>query len=116
MKRKIIAVMSLSLLLASLFGTSVMACGGHHGRGRARANDITYSACNIEGCSEYTNHMHDGYYYYGHNLEDGHDYHQFCNVEGCTLTDNHRHDGACYFGQSSCTGQGQGHGHHGIAY
>lgn len=106
--KKMVSVLIVCMLLATVFSTTVSA-GRYNGGGgcRGTAAKTTYYDCNFDECNQNYNHKHDGQYYYGHSLTDGHDYHKLCNVADCTKTTAHNHDDVCYFGHSS----GDGHGH-----
>ena len=89
------AVIGLALAAALVVGqTAVTAAahghGGCHGSG---SRQPVYSLCNVEECNIVGLHKHDGTYYCGHYIGDGHDYHEVCDVEGCTLIWEHAHDG-----------------------
>lgn len=99
--KKIMSVVAASCLMVSLCAMPAMA---HHGNGHHRSSQITYTVCNVEGCSLTYNHIHNGQYCYGHSLNDGHDYHEACTIAGCTETGVHYHNDNCYFGCS----QGRG--------
>lgn len=98
MKKKLCFTAAAALALTVTLGFSTaqpaMAHGCHGGYSRSNS----YPVCNVENCSIGYTHLHDGAYYCGHSLNDGHDYHQLCTVEGCTDTTAHYHDEVCYMG------------------
>lgn len=67
MKKKIIAVITLSMILA----TSTTAFAHGHG-GRHHSKSRSYSVCSVDGCDLTYNHSHNGTTYAGHHNEDGH--------------------------------------------
>jgi hypothetical protein len=89
-KRKI-AVLALSGAMSlALFVTPVLA-----------ATDISYPVCSVKQCNKTSNHTHKGVTYQGHDVDDGHKYHQLCNISGCTKTSTHTHKGKTYIGYES---------------
>lgn len=95
MIKRIMTSLLVMALMAVIFSTTAFAAGHH---GSTTTNRVSYSVCTVEGCNLTYNHSHNGKYYYGHTLSDGHTYHQLCTVEDCTLTATHTHDGSTYFG------------------
>lgn len=73
--------------------------GHRHG-----TNDTICGLCNVAGCNATEVHQHRGKNYYGHSMDDGHDYHTVCNIEGCTEITKHEHE--------SNTISSNGNGHH----
>lgn len=92
MKRKILFLMTALAVLQ--MPVTVMAHGHGHGYGCGGHRAArTYVQCNVEGCSLSAVHEHDGAYYCGHFIGDGHDYHEICTVEGCAQITEHEHNG-----------------------
>ena len=56
----------------------------------------SYSNCNVEGCDAIEEHQHGNNHYYGHSMDDGHDYHAVCDVQGCEEMTEHVHGDASY--------------------
>lgn len=104
-KRLSIFLLMVALLvpLTSITGSA----SGHHRGGRYRSN-ASYAVCNVDSCNIGGNHRHNGTYYRGHTLGDGHDYHELCGVENCTYSGVHSHDGNYYFAHHT----GDGHNYH----
>lgn len=91
MKKKKI-VLALALTGALAVGASSVQVWAH-GHGGCHRRQPAYELCEVEDCHIVGVHEHDGTYYCGHFIGDGHDYHEACSVEGCTLTCEHEHDG-----------------------
>lgn len=114
-KKKVVLALALTAALAA--GTSSVDAwahgGGHH---RTRT---TYELCDVEDCNIVGLHKHDGTYYCGHFIGDGHDYHEVCTVEGCLLVEEHEHDGViclpcaenCTSSTASCYSSSRRRGH-----
>ncbi len=88
---------------------TVMAHGHHHGHGGGYYRTQAYAQCNVEGCALTGIHEHDGAYYCGHFIGDGH-YHGMCTVEGCAEIVEHIHDGMVC--TPYCTVEGCGAGNY----
>lgn len=102
MKKTISILAAAALILAAM---PMKAYGRCHGGRIAAAN---YSLCSTEDCDTAGLHKHDGTYYCGHYIGDGHDYHQICSVQDCTKSVNHQHDGVTCFPHAN----GDGHSYH----
>lgn len=102
--KKFILLLATVLLVTMLFPASALA----HGHGRSTGTRANYAPCNVEDCNITYAHRHDGTWYCGHSLNDGHDHHQVCSVQGCTYTTVHKHDGVACFPHAA----GDGHSHH----
>lgn len=109
----------LALVVILAVGQSSMTVMAHgHGGYRSYRNynyqnnvaapTVTYALCNVADCNVMGLHDHDGTYYCGHYMGDGHDYHQLCSVQGCTMTGVHDHDGVACMPHSA----GDGHSYH----
>lgn len=102
MKKKIIASLAVAMTMVTLLSTSVFA-HGHHGNSKGLPSN-TYTLCTVRGCNTTGTHKHGNTYYSGHNLNDGHNYHQVCSVYGCTKTTMHEHNGVTCFPHSNTDG------------
>lgn len=91
--------------------TSMTAMAHGHGGGHHRSKVTVYSQCNVDECNAAKIHLHDGVYYCGHSLGDGHDYHIVCDVAGCKETAEHEHDDVICLPHSSNDGHSRGHCH-----
>lgn len=101
MKQRIAAIAITAALSLAVLPTAALA-HGHHGA----ATRQSYALCNVDQCNTTGLHLHDGTYYCGHTLDDGHTYHQACTVAGCTEICAHEHNGV------PCLPQAGGGGHH----
>lgn len=72
-----------------------------------------YPTCTVANCNKLTSHKHNGTWYCGHTVNDGHSYHNVCTVSGCTKTKNHRHNGSSYMGHHNGDGHSHGSSHNG---
>ncbi len=90
-KRK--TVLALTLAGALIVGQAGVVAFAHGHRGGCGRRQVAYELCGVEDCNVTCLHKHDGVYYCGHFIGDGHDYHEECNVDGCLLTGEHEHDG-----------------------
>lgn|GEM_PF-1133474 len=99
MKKRIIMLFTTVILLTVLLPTTVFA-HGHNQSGNSSQNTV-YGLCTNEDCHMADVHKHEGTYYSGHTLDDGHDYHQVCTVQDCTETVIHEHDGLTCFPHDS---------------
>lgn len=88
------AILTALVILAALQAPMVVMAHGHgHGGGHHRVQAVpVYAQCEVEGCCVAGVHDHDGVYYCGHTVGDGH-VHAVCNVAGCTAVVEHEHDG-----------------------
>lgn len=117
-KKTILALTLAGALIAGQAGVVAMAHGHRGGCGRRQAS-YSYELCEVEDCHVACLHEHDGVYYCGHFIGDGHDYHEECSVDGCLLTGEHEHDGviclpcadAHYTTGCHSTRRGRGHCH-----
>lgn len=116
-KKKVVLALALTAALAA--GTSSVDAWAHgHGGGHHRTR-TTYELCDVEDCNIVGLHKHDGTYYCGHFIGDGHDYHEVCTVEGCLLVEEHEHDGViclpcaenCTSSTASCYSSSRRRGH-----
>ena len=105
-KKKVVLALALTAAIAATTsGVSALA-HGHGGGCHGRRQAATYDLCDVEDCHTVGLHKHDGTYYCGHYIGDGHDYHETCDVEGCLLTCEHEHDGSVYLPCSDYCGSG----------
>lgn len=96
-KKKVVLALALTAAIAATTsGVSALAHGHGGGGCHGRRQAATYDLCDVEDCHTVGLHKHDGTYYCGHYIGDGHDYHETCDVEGCLLTCEHEHDGSVY--------------------
>jgi predicted carbohydrate-binding protein with CBM5 and CBM33 domain len=94
--KKVISLLTVALLVTLLLSVTALA----HGHGGSYAGQVAatrYAVCTVEDCNTTYAHQHDGTWYCGHTLNDGHEYHEVCGVSGCTLTYAHEHDGEYCF-------------------
>ncbi|MDE6874542.1 MAG: hypothetical protein K2P87_08795 [Lachnospiraceae bacterium] len=87
------AILALTLAGALIAGQAAVAAMAHGHRGGCGRRQASYELCGVEDCHVTSLHEHDGMYYCGHYIGDGHDYHEACDVDGCWLTGEHEHDG-----------------------
>jgi hypothetical protein len=66
------------------------------------AGEHYHVLCAVAGCTVATDHRHDGIFYHGHYVGDGHAYHT-CGANGCGINARHSHGG---------NGGHHGNGHH----
>ena len=92
--KKIIAILAVVALILVALPVSALA----HGHGSNSTRSPSYSICTKEDCNITCAHKHEGLYYAGHSLNDGHEHHVVCSVRDCTKTATHTHDGSTYFG------------------
>lgn len=102
--KKTISIFAVVGLMLAIMPITALA----HGHGGSSLTTVKYSLCSVENCNTAGTHAHNGTYYYGHYVGDGHDYHQICSVKGCTETINHQHDGVTCFPHAN----GDGHSYH----
>lgn len=98
MKKKVTIIAIAALLIMSITPTTAFAHGHSRGSQTVTSSKQKYSLCNIDECEIEQIHLHDGTYYCGHSLNDGHDYHELCAVKNCTETGLHEHNGDYCFG------------------
>lgn len=100
-------------LAVSLLACALLFTGGSAISAAAASQTTELPYCTIEDCNVMKNHWHDGFYYCGHSLDDGCDYHVACDVEGCNRTREHTHDGVTYLGHCNTDGHSwHSTGHH----
>lgn len=100
-KKAFIFLVSILMTITSVGLTA----SAHHGKNRNTTRSSTnYATCSVENCNITYNHKHDGVYYCGHSLNDGHEHHTLCDVQDCTNTGVHMHDGEYYYPHSSNDG------------
>ncbi|MDR0434932.1 MAG: hypothetical protein LBH21_07780 [Gracilibacteraceae bacterium] len=111
--KKIITILTVTALAATLAAAPVFAHGHNAGAKTANYTNYTnytnyanYAICDVENCGETGLHMHGSAYYRAHGVNDGHDYHGYCAVSGCTLAGYHEHGGTYCFGHTTGCGHG----------
>lgn len=109
--KKLVPALALVVLAVMLFPTQVFAHGHGHGGGGGGRNGTASerTLCSVEDCHISYTHLHGDTYYWGHSLNDGHDYHSLCEVDGCIRTTVHEHDDVTCFPHY----YGDGHDYHG---
>ena len=102
-KNVLMVLMVVALLIVGQMPVTAMAYGTNNEHSR-KTNETVRSLCNTVGCNEAGEHQHGSRYYYGHSMDDDHDYHAVCNVKECAEITKHEHE--------SNTIDNNGNGHH----